>query len=575
MGLVGTNAKASAVTATSCTEGTITDSSGYISCKTPTGIPEYAGRTMTAGATIAAWAVIVNNGSTADSVIEAPTTAASIIGCAQNSTSATSTTAVTVANAGIAKCNAGTVTAGSLVKIDASGRFADATDAEKTFGRAVTSTSSGTAYILLGASGSQGFIDHKVTIWDSFPDNTTATAAVISPTISVGSSAIATMLDISPPVTMGSGLPGLTAVQIAPAIGFATGSTVPVITDIRIAGTLTTSAASDEFLADKAIASSRIFDATVDSREPLSSAALITHGNTYRYSAASGSASGGTVYVTDDNSTYSTPTSGGQWTTGVVYGERHRLVLDETSGAVLVVPDRRGFVFEEATQKGGSTGTGAVTAQTAITIAALAMAGSNVGIESAVPAGSTNYFLKATSDAQTRLGGKTRIGSTSADASAELHVTQPTIGNEVFRLESVATNDDPVYKVYHSRATAAASGTTNIDFPLATAASVDKPCPDDSVCVVEARTVCHCTSGSSCTADAGGASVNVIVAKNDGGTMTVQGSADIVAALQAGSSSITSNTLTINGNNARMAVAVPANFNHTCHVTWIVQSVGT
>ena len=164
--------------------------------------------------------------------------------------------------------------------------------------------------------------------------------------------------------------------------------------------------------------------------------------------------------------------------------------------------------------------------------------------------------------------------SLSADPGMPVRATQQTVGNEVVRFESVATNDDPNYKMFQARATAAASSTTNVDFSL-TASVPTAPCPASSVCIVEARTVCHCTSGSSCTAHDGGANISAMTVKNNGGTISLLGAVTTPMASQIGASSLTSLTLSVSSPNARMAVVVPANFAHTCHLTFIVSAVGT
>lgn len=168
-----------------------------------------------------------------------------------------------------------------------------------------------------------------------------------------------------------------------------------------------------------------------------------------------------------------------------------------------------------------------------------------------------------------------RIGITQSTPQARLHVTDATIGNEVFRAESVATNDDPNFRLFFSRATAAASSATNIDFSLTTAAPTLAPCPASSVCSVEAEVICHCTSGSSCTANDGAGTRLLMYVKNNGGTISKVGSVLTLAANQISGSSITSITMDTNSTNARVTVTVPANFNHTCHVGWTVKNVGS
>lgn len=260
-------------------------------------------------------------------------------------------------------------------------------------------------------------------------------------------------------------------------------------------------------------------------------------------------------------------------TVGADVGHYQAGTYSASTGNTVTITARSGLTFTPYTTTGAGTVT--VADDTAVTCGALSGATATACVKSAVTAGTGKYFLNDTGGAVSRIAGDTIIGSTSATPSATLHVTEDTVGREALRIESVATNSDPNYKIFFSRATAAASSTTNIDFPLATAAPTDKPCPDDSVCLVEARTVCHCTSGSSCTTEMGGGNISSVVAKSDAGTISIQGAVSTQMATQIGSSSLTSITLSLSGNNARVAVVVPANFNHTCHVTWQISSVQT
>lgn len=224
---------------------------------------------------------------------------------------------------------------------------------------------------------------------------------------------------------------------------------------------------------------------------------------------------------------------------------------------------RKHLMFNDA------TGSGTVGDQFAVDVAALTKGTTNAAVRSATVASSGRYFLLGTGDAQSVHPGKLMVGSTS-DPTARLHVSEPTIGNEVVRFESVATNDDPAWRLFQARATAAASGTTNIDFNLTTAA-----CAASHVCNVEVSTVCHCTSGSSCTSNQGGGHTSKWVTKNNGGTISQIGATASGNILNAVDASLTSITTSISSPNIRTAIVVPANYNHTCHVNVAVQDVGT
>ena len=171
------------------------------------------------------------------------------------------------------------------------------------------------------------------------------------------------------------------------------------------------------------------------------------------------------------------------------------------------------------------------------------------------------------------------VGVPNPAGGARLQVTEPTPGNEVARFESIATNDAPALRIFHSRATAAASATTNIQLPLTTAAPVLAPCPASKACLVEARTLCHCTSGTGCTSDQGGFFIQYLGVRNTAGTLTgLGGGTGVPGAFQGGAldaAAVTSITLSFSGTNANVAVVVPANANLTCHVEWHVQDVGS
>jgi len=177
-----------------------------------------------------------------------------------------------------------------------------------------------------------------------------------------------------------------------------------------------------------------------------------------------------------------------------------------------------------------------------------------------------------------RLAGLTVVGSSSTAPHARLHALDPTLGQEVFRVETTATNDDPNYKMFQSRGAGTASSTLNLDLLLTSAAPTDAPCPSGATCFVESRTVCHCTSGSVCSgSNLGGSDVGKMTVANVAGSISLlTGSSATDTTQKDTAPSITSITLSMSGTTtARVAVVIPANANHTCHVTWIIQSVGT
>lgn len=381
--------------------------------------------------------------------------------------------------------------------------------------------------------------------WQNFTPTTTQTGGII-----VGH-------NFSPALTVSGTAPQITAVNMAgqSTISSVNGSNFPIIWPFVHTRTYTTSTANGELV---------------------NSGALINDNPTFQSTATSG-----TAHVE-------------QW---IGLGETPKITMNGIGGAITVpilaavdvggnftqtngtmtISKRIGLNYKEAT----TTGTHGMVDNVAVDVAALTK-GSGViaALRSAITAATGSWLIDATDTAQSRLGGKTIIGSTSGTPSAELHVQQPTNTNEVLRVETVGTNN-PNYKIIQTRATAAASSTTNIDFSLTSAAPTDAPCPSNGTCIVQADINCHCTSGSSCTANDGATNSTKWAFKNNAGTITQIGSttsgnslpstATIATAIISGSS-ITSITASLSTTNFRYAVVVPANFGHVCHVTYFVQS---
>lgn len=113
--------------------------------------------------------------------------------------------------------------------------------------------------------------------------------------------------------------------------------------------------------------------------------------------------------------------------------------------------------------------------------------------------------------------------------SARLQVSEPVLGNEVFRLESSATNDDIAEKVYQCRQTTT-DATQSTPTTLATCAF---PVTSAKVMTLQATVVAHCTAGASCTANNGASYTIIGTCKNNAGTtVAVVGSPDILAAAE-------------------------------------------
>jgi hypothetical protein len=156
------------------------------------------------------------------------------------------------------------------------------------------------------------------------------------------------------------------------------------------------------------------------------------------------------------------------------------------------------------------------------------------------------------------------VGFGTASPIARVHVTEATLGNEVFRLESTATNDDPNYKVYQNRvATTNASVTTLHTIAI----------PASTTVMIEARVVARRTGGSAGTAEDGAAYTRVACYKNSAGTATIIGAiaTPVTIESQAGFDC----TFTVSGGNVLLQVTGATNNNITWHATVIVQTVGS
>jgi len=420
--------KATSINATSCSYVS-TDASGVPACVIAPGAPEYAARVMTVGATtVAAYRAVQLDGTDDDEVVEATSTDLDFIGCSASGSSVLTGATVSVQTAGIARCASSSVVTGDLVKIGStSGTLVTVTAAtDKVFGRAITDTLSGSSYVELigmghglidsgdvstniallpGRSGGQTliggtasgddltlqstsnatkgtlFLDDAVELWPSMPDLAAGTVAMMSfaSTTHDVTGGTFSVLKISPTTAHGNGASQL--IRMNPTYTFGTGTTVPIIEALRVDGTWTSNAASDTFPSVSLFATSIVFDATAAGREPLNVMVLLGHGNTYRYSATSGTGSGGSVMVLDDNALWTTTGSGGQWTSGDAYTIRSRMNVTSTGTGIIIVPNRYGFSFADAALSGAGTET--LTSQVAVDIAALSSATTNIGIRNA------------------------------------------------------------------------------------------------------------------------------------------------------------------------------------------------
>ncbi len=158
--------------------------------------------------------------------------------------------------------------------------------------------------------------------------------------------------------------------------------------------------------------------------------------------------------------------------------------------------------------------------------------------------------------------------SLSADPGIPVRVTQQTVGNEIFRAESVATNDDPNYRVYQYRATTAGAVTNTVVGTFSTATS--------NVYLAEARYVARCTASCG-TVGTGAAGTIVGKFRNVGGTLTRIGTDATPVTFEED----TDGTVSINLNptsadlQMRVTTSGDADIALVWHVTLLIQNVGT
>jgi hypothetical protein len=155
-------------------------------------------------------------------------------------------------------------------------------------------------------------------------------------------------------------------------------------------------------------------------------------------------------------------------------------------------------------------------------------------------------------------------GDISLEPFAKVRVIQGTIGNEIFRLQTTATNDDPADKYYHGRVATTDATVTTIN-TVAISAS--------NTYLIEARVRARRTGGTAGTADDAASYIVRGTYKTASGTVTLVGSlsAEYTAEDVAGYDA----TLTISGTNVLVRVTGVADTNITWHSTVHVVNVGS
>ena len=194
------------------------------------------------------------------------------------------------------------------------------------------------------------------------------------------------------------------------------------------------------------------------------------------------------------------------------------------------------------------------------------------GVYIADQTGGTNYGLyivNATTlalwvdDGITRLDGDLAVG-VGANPSARLHVLEDTAGAEVLRLETVATNDDPTYRVLQARVATTDATATTLQTIAITASNTY---------LIETRVLARRTGGAGGTAEDGAGYVVRGTYKTVAGTVTLIGA--ILADYTAEDQVLWDATLVISGTNVIVQVTGAALNNVTWHATTVVSLVGT
>jgi hypothetical protein len=158
-----------------------------------------------------------------------------------------------------------------------------------------------------------------------------------------------------------------------------------------------------------------------------------------------------------------------------------------------------------------------------------------------------------------------KVGVNVSNPAARLHVLESTLGNEVLRLTSTATNDDPRESTFQNRVT-----TTNNT--ITTIATI--PIPASTTVGIEAKVTVRRTGGTSGTAEDGGFFGKAAAFKNVAGVATIIGAVtDIWADIESQAWSVT--IVSDGAGNALIRVTGTTDNNLTWHVTYRTYPVGS
>jgi len=228
------------------------------------------------------------------------------------------------------------------------------------------------------------------------------------------------------------------------------------------------------------------------------------------------------------------------------------------SGSGVVVTARGGYVFA-----GTNTGGGSITNLVGLQVQPQASGTNNCELilGNTFPTG--NYGIYAGSGHNHYLDSS--VGINQVTASARLHVTETTLGNEVCRIDSVATNDDPSDRIYQNRITTTNNTQTNLHTYTVPASTSVK---------IHAEVVARRTGGSAGTAEDGAGYEIIATVKNVAGTATLIGAVlvDYSGEDQAGWDA----TIDVTAATARIRVTGATNNNVTWHLAKLsIQPVGS
>jgi hypothetical protein len=490
------------INSTSCTNGIQTASDGTVSCLTASSTPEFVSRVMTAGGTLGNYAVVMADGSDDDEVIEATTSTTQILGCSQDSDGTTSTNPVEVAVAGIARCKADTtVTAGSLVKLGATGEFSLATTAERTWGRAVTDDDAGSAsaYILL-FDGAEGTIDHKIDVWPSIPDLTTntETALSVAPTVDISSTGTLKGISVAPDTDTAAG-GTVKGIVIEPTLTQAGTTAGPNFYGLEVGGTVNVTNTTHLGSAYAFVNDTAFTSPTAGSTPVLLQYGFWNKPSMTMTASSSSATSTGFISVMHNPTWVLNSTGGGasaSYSVNEDVGVKMNGTYTKTAGTALTVSLRDGLQMNDPSTSGSPV----VTEVNGLNVKALTVGTTISAVKSALAPASNNYFLNDTGGAQSKFTGKITTYNNVATVQggvpsivANVALTAQTASIAATTLYAVPASQGGMYRVcYHAFRTRAATTSSTLGPITFTATqtvdSVNRTWPQASITNISTNT---------------------------------------------------------------------------------------